>query len=265
VLAFSEIIDFLLRLLSDEKARAEFEQDPQGALDRAGLEGVTADDVRDARLQLADSGAVSATDDGAGSSYTRGDDPIREINYTTQHYVAESPESVGQPSEVLTIDDRDTFIQTFISDDDTTINAEDSFNTEIDAENSFNESDVVTAVQDNDVVNEDNDVLVVDGEDADEDADDPGDVLDQPIPVEGPNDPGDGSGADPDGVLDQPIPVEGPNDPGDGSTLDGELEQPLPADEPAETPVEELDTPDVDPTEIDTDEPAADDVSAAVI
>src|SRR4051812_15977866 len=181
-------------MLTDDAARAEFDQDPQGALDRAGLEGVTADDVRDARLQLADSGAVSATDDGEGSSYTRGDDPVREIHYTAQHYVADTDHSghanspdlnLVDDSTVLTIDDRDTFIQTFISDDDTTINAEDSFNTEIDAENSFNDDDVVTAVQDNDVVNEDNDVVVVDADgsddDADDDADDPDGVLDQPI------------------------------------------------------------------------------------
>ena len=65
MVAFSDIIDFLLNLLSDETARAEFDQDPQGSLEQAGLEGVTAADIRDARLQLADSGAVSATDDGA--------------------------------------------------------------------------------------------------------------------------------------------------------------------------------------------------------
>ena len=65
MVAFSDIIDFLLRLLSDETARADFEKDPQASLGKAGLEGVSGQDVRDARLQLADSGAVHATDDGA--------------------------------------------------------------------------------------------------------------------------------------------------------------------------------------------------------
>ena len=68
MLAFSEIIDFLLTLMRDESARAEFEQDPQGTLTRAGLEGVTGQDIADARLLLADSGAVGhADDDGVGA------------------------------------------------------------------------------------------------------------------------------------------------------------------------------------------------------
>ena len=68
MVAFSDIIDFLLRLLSDETARADFEKDPQAALGKAGLQGVSAQDVRDARLHLADSGAVHATDDGGRSA-----------------------------------------------------------------------------------------------------------------------------------------------------------------------------------------------------
>ena len=87
VVAFSDIIDFLLRLLSDETARAEFEKDPQATLGKAGLEGVSAQDVRDARLQLADSGAVHATDDG-GRSASHHHDPVREIGHTTAHYAA---------------------------------------------------------------------------------------------------------------------------------------------------------------------------------
>ena len=82
MVAFSDIIDFLLRLLSDETARADFEKDPQASLGKAGLEGVSAQDVRDARLQLADSGAVHATDDG-GRSASHHHDPVREIGHTT--------------------------------------------------------------------------------------------------------------------------------------------------------------------------------------
>ena len=93
MLAFSEIIDFLLTLMRDETARAEFEQDPQGTLARAGLEGVTGQDIADARLQLADAGAVSASaDDGGGAPAVvlQDDaDPVRQINYTTQHYHVE--------------------------------------------------------------------------------------------------------------------------------------------------------------------------------
>jgi hypothetical protein len=177
VVAFSDIIDFLLNLLSDETARAEFDQDPQGSLEQAGLEGVTAADIRDARLQLADSGAVSATDDGGGSSYPDGDDPIREIGYTTQHYVADEQVtyddsghadlSLVQGDTFVTIDDRDTLFFQSISDDDVTINQDNSVNnqlaiqdndvtvsdddTTINAEDSFNSDDDLVAIQDNDV------------------------------------------------------------------------------------------------------------------
>ena len=68
MLALTEVIDFLLNLMRDETARAEFEQDPQGTLARAGLEGVTGQDIADARLLLADSGTVSSSaDDGGGA------------------------------------------------------------------------------------------------------------------------------------------------------------------------------------------------------
>ena len=42
MVAFSDIIDFLLRLLSDETARTEFDKDPLAALGKAGLQGVSA-------------------------------------------------------------------------------------------------------------------------------------------------------------------------------------------------------------------------------
>ena len=95
MVAFSDIIDFLLTLLSDETARAEFDKNPQAALGKAGLEGVTAQDIRDARLQLADSGAVHATDDGARSASPHGDDPVREIGHTTPHYAARASTTRG--------------------------------------------------------------------------------------------------------------------------------------------------------------------------
>jgi hypothetical protein len=178
VVAFSDIIDFLLNLLSDETARAEFDQDPQGSLEQAGLEGVSAADIRDARLQLADSGAVSATDDGRGSSYPDGDDPVREIGYTTQHYVADERvvhddgghddlSLVTRGDTFVTIDDRDTLFFQSISDDDVTITQDNSVNnqlaiqdndvtvsdddTTINADDSFNSDDDLVAIQDNDV------------------------------------------------------------------------------------------------------------------
>ena len=182
MVAFSDIIDFLVRLLTDDAARAQFEQDPQGSLEQAGLEGVSAQDIRDARLQLADSGAVSAVDDGGDSDYPDGDDPVREIGYTTQHYVADENVDVDDAghadlnlvdrgSTVVTIDDRDTIFFQSISDDDVTItdsfnqdNSDDDFSAvqdnsidvvSIDAEDSFNNVDAsdddLTAIQDNSV------------------------------------------------------------------------------------------------------------------
>jgi hypothetical protein len=180
VLAFSDIIDFLLRLLSDEATRVQFDQDPQGTLARAGLQGVTGQDIRDARLQLADSGAVSATDDAAGARYPHGDDPVHEIGYTTAHYAAHEDmhheaahhADTGGSNTFLTVDDRDTLFFQSISDDDitvtdnsvhvtdsfdednsqvTAVQVKDSFNsdddTSIDAQNSFNTDDDVVAIQ----------------------------------------------------------------------------------------------------------------------
>jgi hypothetical protein len=248
VLAFSDIIDFLLRILDDDEARAEFEQDPQGTLERAGLEGVSAQDIRDARLQLADSGAVHATDDGSGSSYPDGDDPVREIGYTTQHYVADENVDhdaagnadlslVDRGSTVVTIDDRDTLFFQSISDDDVTVTDNsvtitDSFNQDnsdddlvaiqdndttvsdddviIDADNSFNEDNDLTAIQDNDV-NGGDEVIVVNPDGA---AAPPAD----PEPVDGPALPVD---------LDEPVEPEPAVD----------LEEPV---EPEPAPVEDV-------------------------
>jgi hypothetical protein len=192
VLALSEIMDFLLALMRDENARAAFEQDPQGTLARAGLEGVTAQDVSDARLLLADSGAVQSGDSDSGyhgGAATGGSpDPVQQISYTTQHYhVEQSASSDGggaQPdpgfsqnsTQQLSIDDRDSFFfQTFNSDDDVTV-IDDSFNTidnsstdvaltNIEATNSFNEGsftsddDVIAIDADNSFNSSDDDVV----------------------------------------------------------------------------------------------------------
>jgi hypothetical protein len=191
VLALSEIMDFLLALMRDENARAAFEQDPQGTLARAGLEGVTAQDVSDARLLLADSGAVRSEDSDSGyhGGAATGDsaDPVQQISYTTQHYHVEQgassdgggaqPDPGAQNSTPqLSIDDRDSFFfQTFSSDDDVTV-IDDSFNTidnsstdvaltNIEATNSFNEGsftsddDVVAIDADNSFNSSDDDVV----------------------------------------------------------------------------------------------------------
>lgn len=70
MLSLSSLIDFLLSLLRDEDAQAEFDRDPQAMLARHNLDGVTAQDVRDVQPMLADCDGVSyrGSSDGGGSS-----------------------------------------------------------------------------------------------------------------------------------------------------------------------------------------------------
>src|SRR3954454_10962927 len=88
-MTFNDIIDFLLSLLREEDAQAAFEQDPEGTLAAAGLRDVSGQDIRDARLQLADSGAVTA---GSAAPGPGGDDPVHEIAFTTRNFSAEPAE-----------------------------------------------------------------------------------------------------------------------------------------------------------------------------
>lgn len=163
-MTFQNIIDFLLSLVGDEEAQATFEQDPEGTLAAAGLQGVTGQDIRDARLQLSDSGAVSTS---AAYAPPGGDDPVQEISYTTQNFSAnvDTPDFTTNfidQSTTITVDDRDITVD----DSETTI-INDSFNSDDDilaidnsVDNSIDNSvDNVTAIQDNDVVNNDNDVI----------------------------------------------------------------------------------------------------------
>lgn len=90
MLSLSSLIDFLLSLLRDEDARAEFERDPQGMLARHNLEGVTAQDIRDVQPMLADREGVSCRDtsDGDDRSYQNDDDPVRVIHHVQNtHHV----------------------------------------------------------------------------------------------------------------------------------------------------------------------------------
>jgi hypothetical protein len=248
VLAFSDILDFLLHLLGDDEARAEFERDPNGTLDRAGLEGVTAQDIRDARLQLADSGAVSATDhssDHHGAPY-HGDDPVHEIGYTARHYAADehgahhdAPPVDHSSNTFLTIDDRDTLFFQSISDDDVTVT-----DNSVAISGSFNQDnsdDDVTAIQDNDNIqaidsfNEDNDVTAVQDNDVAVDID--------TTPAEAP---------DPEPAVDTADPAD---------VVDTTPEPP--ADEVDEAdPVDAVDDADVEDDPADLEDDTADDPAA---
>ncbi|MBW0119447.1 IniB N-terminal domain-containing protein, partial [Pseudonocardia abyssalis] len=58
MIALSQVIDFLLDLMGDEGKRMEFDENPREALADAGLEGLTGQDVRDAQLQMCDTGVL---------------------------------------------------------------------------------------------------------------------------------------------------------------------------------------------------------------
>jgi hypothetical protein len=280
VLAFSDIIDFLLHLLGDEAAQKQFATDPQGTLERAGLQGVTAQDIRDARLQLADTGAVHATNDGSPPHHS--DDPVHEIGYTARHYAADHSAyhnadhgPVDHGSTLVSIDDRDTLFFQTISDDDVTvtdnsvaisgsfnednssstltaIQANGSFNsdddTSVDVNDSFNSDDDLTAVQDNDVT------LNV-APSAEPDAPDPSPALDAPGPT----------GLDAAEAADPADPADAPD------TLDAADPEPaeiddVPADAPIDVPAGvEDDAPadDADPVDpVDPADPADDGADA---
>ena len=275
MLAFSEIIDFLLTLMRDENARAEFEQDPQGTLARAGLEGVTGQDISDARLQLADSGTVRATgvdetQSGRSSSYEdHADraDPVVQINHTTQHFEAEDsgPADLGDGGSSTGLGEANSFFfQTFNSDDDVTI-IDDSFNavdnsstdvtlTNIDATNSFNEGsftsdDDVTTIDAENSFNSSDDDNVVAIRDDDTIINDNDVVLDNSFNQTEAPDPG-LAAVSPPSELPSPEPaaVEPALD-------EPTAEEPLaddPAEEPAEEPLDQIDEPADEPV----DEPA---------
>ncbi len=194
MLSITELIDFLMSLLRDPEAQAAFQQDPQGTLAANGLAGVSAEDVRDARLLLADGGDARDSGAGPGAAQRGGDDdPIREINYTTQHYVAAPEAGTGDVGDTITnivnVDDRDTFIvdsfnedndgvdnkggeinESAVAGDDIEGSLNDNSQTEvdvvaIDAENSFNNEDNsvdVVAIDAENSLNEETNVLAID-------------------------------------------------------------------------------------------------------
>jgi hypothetical protein len=140
-MSISEIIDFLLDLMTDEETKREFESDPEAALASRKLDGVSAQDVRDARLVMADSGQARPRPDGGSGNGGGGDDPIREIQHTTNTFeIDRSRTDIDQTVLDLDIDDRDTTV--------------------IDSFNGDTENNVV-AIQDNDVTRNDIDVVNV--------------------------------------------------------------------------------------------------------
>ncbi len=90
MLTVSSLIEFLINLLRDPAAQAQFEQDPHGMLAQHDLGNLSAQDVRDVLPMVADHRSVYVKDDGYHSSghhvEYHGDDPVRAISQITQHY-----------------------------------------------------------------------------------------------------------------------------------------------------------------------------------
>lgn len=131
--SLSALIDFLVSLMRDDDAQADFDRDPQGALARGGLGDVTGQDVRDARMVMRDSGCLVPAGGSHGARHSGSHDPVREIHHTTANYhVDANYQRVDQTFNLVNIDDRDTTVI-------------DSFNS-----NNNNNNDVDTvAIQDN--------------------------------------------------------------------------------------------------------------------
>jgi hypothetical protein len=160
--SIAEVIDFLMSLMRDDDARKQFERDPDATLTDRGLENVTGQDVRDARLMMADEGMVSPR--GTRPERSQPDrDAVREIQHTSSNF------QVGDvTTTVITINDNDTVVV-------------DSFNTD------------VTAIQDNDTT--DVDVINIEDDDGVEQGEDEGDLGGEP------EDSGAEEGAAPEGGL----------------------------------------------------------------
>ncbi|MGH3821507.1 MAG: IniB N-terminal domain-containing protein [Pseudonocardiaceae bacterium] len=160
VLTVSSLIEFLLSLLRDEEAKAEFMADPHGTLARHGLDHLCAQDVYDVAPMIADHGSVHVKQAAQHSAPYHGDDPVRAISHITEKYEVTHVTVDESPEYNLTyVDDRDTVVQ--IDDRDKIVNVDDRDTTSIHAdgdvtiENSFNEDNDVNMIEDS--YNQDND------------------------------------------------------------------------------------------------------------
>lgn len=235
--SISTLIDFLMSLMRDEDTKRSFERDPDGTMADKGLQDVSAQDVRDARLIMADSGDARPRQDGGGShangyhesgisAGAGSNSAVREILHTTNTF------EIDQSKTILNIDASRTNIL-----------------------DSFNSQDKVIAIQDNDTVidideddEEDKTDDKTDDEAEDKTGDEPEDKEEEPgEPKDGdeqepptdrdpdlPSDPGPPA----DDVPGVPMPEGDPNapiDPGDGT---GDGSDPFPT-EPEPLPDEE--------------------------
>lgn len=162
MLSVSSLIEFLMNLLRDKDAQAEFVGDPEGMLARYGLEGLCGQDVRDVAPMVADHAAVHVNNSGYHSLSDHDDDPVRQIKHITEHY--EVKNTVVNPADEYNytyVDDRDTNVSLNVDDRDTIVNVDDRDTTSIQADGdvtineSFNQDNDVNVIEDS--FNQDND------------------------------------------------------------------------------------------------------------
>ena len=148
--SISALIDFLMSLMSDDDTKRAFTENPHGTMADNGLHNVSAQDVRDARLIMADSGSARPRNDGEHQSRGYHDgglshDPVREIVHTTNTFEIDQSRHTDVNQNIFNIDNHRTTIF-----------------------DSFNSADTVTAIQDNDTTV---DVDLDDDEEEDKDTD----------------------------------------------------------------------------------------------
>jgi hypothetical protein len=187
--SISALIDFLMSLMRDEDTKRSFEQNPGGTMADKGLHDVTAEDVRDARLIMADSGHARPRPDSGqqangfhdgGLAAGGGNSAVREILHTTNTF------------EI----------------DQTIVNVDNHRTTILD---SFNSADKVTAIQDNDTV------IDIDEDDGDDDTTEDKTENQTDTPDDTSDEPGDETDEPKDGDEQEPVPGpadELPSDPG---------------------------------------------------
>ena len=192
--SISALIDFLMNLMSDEDTKRSFAGNPEQTMADKGLRDVSAQDVRDARLIMADQGSCRPRPDGGsqangyhdgGLAAGGGSSAVREILHTTNTFEIDQSRHTDVNQNIFNIDNHRTTI--------------------ID---SLNSQDKVIAIQDNDVTNN-TDVDVNTGEDETDDTteDKADDGTDTPDDTEVPPDP---DGSDQPGPPTAEEPADGP-------------------------------------------------------
>lgn len=142
----SSLIEFLMALLGDEELQADFRADPEGVLDRYGLDSTCGEDIRDAGPMVADEIGVHGT---GRPLFAGGDDPVAEISVLTEHYDVTIRPTTNH-YDIYYVDDRDIVIM--VDDRDTvSIHSEG----DLTITDSFNEDNDIVVIQDS--FNQDND------------------------------------------------------------------------------------------------------------